>query len=192
MLCHAMIFQHSSHVRQVQRRWHLTLAVGVVLKLSIVMLATVLTMPAVRASCRDLHWLWDDRCATCHGHAGDFARHHLINSSGELQGRHHVYDLRRFLHNHYLAGIEVDAVYDMLLAQTDNPARFRGECMTCHDNASALVRSSLELRNGILYSRRSGLPVRRFLDRHMELSPDDVEFFLTLLTRVAHEVCRSQ
>ena len=91
---------------------------------SIVLVAAVLAMSAVRASDIDLHWLWDDRCAACHGHAGDFARKFLSVSSGELQGPHHVHDLRRFLHNHYLAGNEVDAVYNMLLAQANNQARF--------------------------------------------------------------------
>jgi hypothetical protein len=42
-----------------------------------------------------------------------------------LQGPHHVNDLRRFLHNHYLAGNEVEAIYNMLLAQAINQARFR-------------------------------------------------------------------
>jgi len=96
----------------------------VFLGVGIVLVTAVLAMPAVRASNIDLHWLWDDRCDTCHGHAGDFARKFLSVSSGELQGPHHVHNLHWFLHNHYLAGNEVDAVYNMLLAQTNNQARF--------------------------------------------------------------------
>ncbi|MDX2458243.1 MAG: hypothetical protein QNL87_12125 [Gammaproteobacteria bacterium] len=157
---------------------------------SIILVAAMLAMTAVRASDIDLHWLWDDHCAACHGHSGDFARKFLRVSSGELQGPHHVHDLRRFLHSHYLAGNEVDAVYDMLLAQVNNQARFKGECVSCHDTAARFVRKSLELRDGALYSRNSGSPVSRFLDHHMALSPDDVEFFIKLLTRVAHEVYR--
>jgi hypothetical protein len=86
-------------------------------------------MPAPRASDIDLHWLWDDRCAACHGHAGDFTRKFLNVSGGELQGPHHVNDLRRFLHNHYLAGNEVEAIYNMLLAQAINQARFKGSAL---------------------------------------------------------------
>ena len=157
---------------------------------SIVLVTAVLVMPAVRASDIDLHWLWDDRCAACHGHAGDFSRNFLRVYNGELQGPHHVHDLRRFLHNHYLAGNEVDAVYNMLLAQVNNQARFKGECVSCHDTAATFVRNSLELRDGVLYSRNSGRPVSRFLGHHMELNTDDVEFFVNLLTRVAHEVYR--
>jgi hypothetical protein len=78
----------------------------------------------------------------------------------------------------------------MLLAQAINQARFKGECISCHDTAARFVRNSLELRNGVLYSRNSGRPVSHSLEHHRELSPDDVEFFLDLLTRVAHEVYR--
>lgn len=162
----------------------------VCLGVSIVLVTAVLAMPVVRASNIDLHWLWDDRCDACHGHAGDFARKFLSVSSGELQGPHHVHDLRRFLHNHYLAGNEVDAVYNMLLAQANNLARFKNECASCHDTAAMFVRHSLELREGVLNSRNSGRPVRRFLGHHMDLNPDDAEFFTNLLTRVAQEVYR--
>lgn len=155
-----------------------------------ILLMAVLAMPAARASGLDLHWLWDDRCGACHGHAGDFARQSLSVSNAQLQGRHHVNDLRQFLDNHYLAGNEVDAVYNMLLAQAGNQARFKGECAGCHESATTFVRNSLELRNGVLYSRNAGFPVRGFLDHHRGLNPDDVEFFANLLTRVAHEVYR--
>ena len=106
------------------------------------MVTAVLAMPAVRASNIDLHWLWDDRCDACHGHAGDFARKFLSVSSGELQGPHHTTSTISvgFLHNHYLAGNEVDAVYNMLLAQANNQARFKNECASCHDTAAMFVR----------------------------------------------------
>ena len=162
----------------------------VFLGVGIVLVTAVLAMPAVRASNIDLQWLWDDSCDACHGHAGDFARKFLSVSSGELQGPHHVHDLRRFLHNHYLAGNEVDAVYNMLFAQANNPARYKGECVSCHGTAARFVRDSLELRDGVLYSRKSGRLVSRFLDHHMELNPDDAAFFTNLLTRVAREVYR--
>jgi hypothetical protein len=156
----------------------------------IVLVAAALAIPAARAADPDLHWLWDDRCATCHGHAGEFARKFLRVSGNELQGVHHVHDLRRFLHNHYLVGNDVDAVYSMLFAQANTQARFKRECVSCHDTAASLVRNSLELRDGVLYSRNSGHPVNRFLDHHRGLNPDDVEFFTSLLTRIAHEIWR--
>jgi len=154
------------------------------------MVTALLVIPAVRASGMDLHWLWHDRCAACHGHSSDFARKSLGVSGGELQGRHHVNDLRRFLHTHYLAGHEVDAVYTMLLAQANTQPRFKNECSSCHDTAAAFVRDSLELRDGVLFSRNTRRPVRRFLEHHRELNQDDVEFFIDALTRVVHEVHR--
>jgi hypothetical protein len=162
----------------------------IILKVSVALVAGVMVIPAVRASAIDLHWLWDDRCAVCHGHAGDFSRKFLSVSGGELQGPHHVHDLRRFLHNHYLAGSEVDAAYNMLFAQAISQARFRTECAGCHDTAARFARGSLELRDGVLYSGSSGRRVSIFLQQHRGLKPDDAEFFTELLTRVAHEVYR--
>ena len=152
------------------------------------MAASLLVMPLADAAGADLHRLWDNRCAECHGHAGDFARQFLSNNNGQLQGRHHVHDLRRFMQNHYLPASEVDGVYKMLLAQANIKPRFKEECSICHQSAASFVRESLTLRDGQLYSRKSGSPVRPFLESHRALSPEDVEFYLKLLTRVAGEV----
>jgi hypothetical protein len=165
-----------------------TNAMRVNLKASLVLISILLMTPVAEAAGIDLHWLWDNRCAECHGHSGDFSRKFLNVSSGELQGRHHVYDLRRFMSNHYLTDGEVDAVYNMLLAQARNQARFKNECSSCHGTAAKLVRTTLEFRGGQLYSHVSGRPIRPFLDHHMGLNSDDVNFFMRLLTRVTHEV----
>jgi hypothetical protein len=160
-----------------------------ILKASMILMA-ILATPAVVSAGLDLHWLWDDRCAECHGHAGYFARKFLSVSNSELLGRHHVYDLRRFMHNHYLINSEVDAVYNMLLAQTSTRPRFRNECSSCHQSASRFARESLEIRDGHLYGRKSGQLVHQFLKHHRSLDADDIEFFTKLLMRVAHEVYR--
>ncbi len=156
---------------------------------SAMLAVAVLMAPAAGAAGIDLHRMWDDRCAGCHGHAGDFARK-LTVSDGELQGRHHVHDLRLFLRNHYPADSEVDAVYNMLLAQASNEAKFRSECSACHGTAAEFVRSALELRDGVLHARASGRPVLQFLSEHRQLGAADVQAFAQLLTRVAGEVYR--
>lgn len=69
-------------------------------------------------------------------------------------------------------------------------ARFKDECGNCHETAAQLVRDTLALRDGVLYGRASGHPVRVFLYHHRDLEPNDVDFFMKLLTRVAHEVYR--
>jgi mono/diheme cytochrome c family protein len=147
-------------------------------------------MPAVGGDGIDLHRFWDDRCFECHGHAGAFARKYLMISGDELQGRHHVHDLRRFLDNHYLAKSEVDAVYDMLHGQASRQARFKAECSGCHGAAANFVRSDLDLYQGTVYGRDSSLPIRSFLKHHRGLSPEDVDFYVGLLARVANEVYR--
>ena len=159
-------------------------------KVSLVLVAMMLGLPVAGTAGRDLHRLWHDRCAACHGHSGDFAREFLSVSNGDLQGRHHVDDLREFLKNHYPPDNEVDAIYNMLLAQANAPPRFKEECSRCHETAAGLVRDTLLFRDGVLVSRKTGHPVRRFLDHHRKLRSDHVEFYLTLLTRVAKEVYR--
>ena len=148
----------------------------------------ICTASLSKAADIDLHWLWENRCADCHGHAGEFSRQFLTEANGELQGRHHVRDLRAFMQHHYLNADEVDAIYNMLLAQTRTQARFKTECSRCHRHAADFVRQSLELRDGQLASRRSGRDIAAFLAKHQGLSPDDVAYFTALLTRVANEV----
>ena len=138
----------------------------------------------------DLHWLWHDRCAGCHGHAADFARNSLHAPDGRLHGRHHEGDLRLFLHNHYLSGHEVDAVYNMLMAQVQTQARFKYECSECHRIASEFIRDSLEFRDGVLYGRDSGNRIRDFLTSHRDMTEEDVEYFNSLLVRIAREIYR--
>jgi mono/diheme cytochrome c family protein len=161
-----------------------------IVKAGALWLIATLATPAFAGAGMDLHKLWDDRCFECHGHAGDFARKYLSVTGGELQGRHHVDDLRRFLGNHYLGNHEVDAVYDMLLAQASRQARFKNECSGCHGVAATFVRNSLDLYEGVVYGRDSSLPIRMFLAYHRGLSPADVDFYVELLTRVAREIYR--
>ena len=138
----------------------------------------------------DLHRLWDGNCATCHGHSAEFSRKFLKDSEGELLGPLYGNNLRLFLHNHYLAGKEVDAIYNMLLAQASTPPRFQQECSACHGIASEFVRESLILGDGELFSRKLQSSTRSFLGRHRKLNAEDVDFFVKQLTRVAQEVYR--
>lgn len=53
---------------------------------------------------------------------------------------------------------------------------------------AALVRDHLVVRDGVLQGRESGRPVADFLTRHGNLKPDEVPFFVGLLTRIEREV----
>ncbi len=144
--------------------------------------------PLIAGSDIDLHWLWRDRCISCHGNSAEFARKFLSVSGSELQGRHHVDDLRLFLHNHYLPDQAVDDVYTMLLAQASNPPRFKDECSACHQDAAVFVRENLLFRDGVLSIRKTGGSVKGFLENHRSLNAEDGNFFTGLLTRVANEI----
>lgn len=138
----------------------------------------------------DLHKFWDKNCSECHGHSADFARKFLKVVDGKLQGPLHKESFQLFLHNHYLVKNQESAVYEMLLVETETPPRFKNECSSCHKKAAEFIRESLVLRDGKIYSKKLDSPVSEFLESHRGLKTDDVEFFMTLFTRVAHEVYR--
>lgn len=142
---------------------------------------------AGKAADVDLHAYWDGRCASCHGHAAAFARRFLTVSDGKLRGRHHVDDLETFLANHHLARDLVAPVTEMLAAQVTTEPRFHNECGRCHTSAAELARKSLVLRNGSLLSRSSSQPTAEFLAGHARIKPEDVPFFVDVLTRVVKE-----
>ncbi len=167
-------------------------AVQTGLNVGLILVAIALLSPVSADYGIDLHWLWDDRCTSCHGHSAEFARKFLSVSGDKLQGRHHVDDLRLFLENHYLAGQFVDDVYVMLIAQTRHQARFKNECSRCHQNAASMVREKLFFRDNILSLRKSGKSVREFLEGHRRLNDQEVKFYTALLIRVAKEANLSE
>ena len=158
------------------------------LKVNITLILSLLLIPVVAAFATDLHKLWDDRCSSCHGHAGEFSRKFLRVSDSELHGRHHVHDLRLFLNNHFLAGHDVEPIYNMLLAQASIIPRFKNECSSCHETAAKFVRESFMLHDGSIYSRKLKIPVRDFLNDHRNLQSEDIDFFMKQLNRIAHEI----
>ena len=133
---------------------------------------------------------WDKNCSECHGHSADFSRTFLKVVDGKLQGPLHKDSFRLFLHNHYLVKNQQDAIYDMLLAENSTEPRYKEECSTCHKKAAEFVRESFSLRDGELYSNKLDSPVSEYLESHRGLKAEDIEFFNTLLTRVAREVYR--
>ena len=156
------------------------------------LLLGVLLLVATSAGARgiDLHALWDDRCAECHGHSAEFARKYLKITGGLLQGRHHVLDLRAFLEHHYPPAGQVEAIYQMMLAQTYTPPRFSEQCSSCHGRASDFLRQLIVLKDGELKIGKSGTPVKQFMQSHRELTKDDIEFYMSLFTRLAYEIYR--
>ena len=76
------------------------------------------------ADARDAYASWDNRCEECHGDADEFARKYLWVVGDQLQGRHHVDDLRLFMRNHYIPAHEIDKMHAMLRKQANDLGRF--------------------------------------------------------------------
>jgi hypothetical protein len=142
------------------------------------------------AGARDSGAEWDNRCEECHGEADEFARKFLWTVDGQLQGRHHIDNLRLFMRNHYIPKHTMDAIYNMLLAQANNPTRFKTECSSCHSSAKEFVRRSIIIKAGELTGLESGISVREFLQTHQGLPQVDVEFYTRLLRRVQNDIDR--
>lgn len=156
--------------------------------LAFMALPVVASAAGAPARLPDLHAYWDDRCASCHGDAGPFARQTLRVDQGRLVGRHHVDDLDEFLRHHMpAAGLQAPVVA-MLTAQVSTPPTFKAECGACHGAASGFARQSLLRRDGVLVGRSSGRPVTDMLRSHGGLAPEEIAPMAQTLERVHREV----
>lgn len=157
--------------------------------LSLVLLLIFLLAPG--ADARDAYATWDDRCEECHGEADEFSRRFLWAIDGQLQGQHHIDNLRLFMGNHYIPRRQIDAIYDMLLAQASTLARFTEECGSCHASAEEFVHKSIATRISGMAGVESGVPVSEFLQTHQDLEEADAEFFTRLIARVLDQISGS-
>ncbi|MCB1714370.1 MAG: hypothetical protein KDK04_07535 [Candidatus Competibacteraceae bacterium] len=151
-------------------------------------LVMMLCLLPLTAQAVDLHRLWEDRCGDCHGHAGEFAHQFLSVSDGKLRGSRVERDLHGFLQQHYLQNNEVNAVYDMLLAQASTTAQFKTQCAGCHASAVQLVHKSLVRTGEQLYIRGSQQSLADFMQHHRHLDAEQISFFVALLERVEREL----
>lgn len=136
----------------------------------------------------DLHNYWEQRCESCHGHAGEFARRFLSVEGGRLRGVHHRTDLHVFLRNHYLNDDLIAPVTAMLIAQVTNPPLFSEKCASCHGRAADFARKSLVIKDGVLVGSTSGQKVSDYLTKHGGLAPNEIPTVVASLTRVRMEV----
>jgi hypothetical protein len=142
------------------------------------------------ASARDAYASWDNRCEECHGDADAFAHKYLWVVGDQLQGRHHVDDLRLFMHNHFIPDHEIDKMREMLWAQANKMSRFADECGSCHKGVEEFVRTSISSWGDEPSGVESGIPVSRFLQTHQNLDAEDAKFFTRLINRVLSQISR--
>lgn len=145
----------------------------------------LLVLIPIEADTRGPEAIWDSRCEECHGEAVEFASKYLWNVEGQLQGQHHIDDLKLFMRNHYIPDHEIETIRNMLLSQANSPERFEAECGDCHGDARQFVEKSLWVRGSGITGMESGMDVSEFLPTHQDLRPEDVAFYSKLFARIA-------
>lgn len=131
---------------------------------------------ATVAQSLDAHDLFEERCTSCHGHAGAFARENLSLKEGVVVGSNGV-DLTAFLTRHMggLSAQETQRMLDMFRAQLDSGAYFQENCVICHDRAYEFARLFLIDQNGVLWGRYSKRRVDAFLPGHARMTNEEAE-----------------
>jgi hypothetical protein len=145
----------------------------------------LLALSPIEASARDAEAIWDSRCEECHGDPTRFARKYLWDIEGQLQGQHHIDNLRLFMGNHYIPAHEIEAIRNMLLAQANSPLRFKTQCGGCHGDVKEFVEKSIWVRGSEITGLDSGMDVGEFLPTHQELGAEDITYYQKLFARIA-------
>jgi hypothetical protein len=145
----------------------------------------LLALNPIEASARDAEAIWDSRCEECHGDPTRFARKYLWDIEGQLQGQHHIDNLRLFMGNHYIPAHEIEAIRNMLLAQANSPLRFKTQCGGCHGDVKEFVEKSIWVRGSEITGLDSGMDVGEFLPTHQELGAEDITYYQKLFARIA-------
>lgn len=140
------------------------------------------TAAANAQSTPDPHELFEERCLSCHGHAGSFARANLtLEAEGLVTSR--GMPVGQFLEDHKggLTDAQIAPVLDMFRQHLTSGAIYERNCLFCHDRARDFVRHTLILRDGRLIGRYSGHDTATFLLGHARLGPDDASQMLAVL-----------
>lgn len=73
------------------------------------------------------------------------------------------------------------------LRAADTSQRFKDECSECHGDAKEFALDWLGFSNGSLMATGVEKPVAEFLEQHRDLTPEDIEYYVDFLTRVAKD-----
>ena len=139
------------------------------------------------SAAEDFHELFEERCAGCHGHAGNFARTSLELVEGKLRGRESGRAIAPFLRTHR-GGLDAEqaALFTAVFAeQVESGGLFFERCAICHQRARSLVRGRLILEDGRLRGRYSGYDIRTFLEGHGRSTPEEAALFYDALLGIA-------
>lgn len=136
------------------------------------------------AGAADFHRIFEDRCLSCHGHAGDFARAALADKDGILIGTRSGRPVAEYLRKHAggLSPTEIDLFSETFRQQLKFGAFYRQNCDICHDRAYELVRLRLILDDGKLMGRYTGRDIAAFLPNHARMTLAEAQMMLDRLT----------
>ena len=139
---------------------------------------------AYGAAAADFHEIFEARCLSCHGHAGEFARNSLVEADGVLRGAGSGREVAAFLRSH--AGgsstAEIALFIDVFTRQLESGGLYQDRCEICHDRAYELARLRLVMHDGRLVGRYSGRDIASFLPGHARLKTEEADRMLEALT----------
>jgi hypothetical protein len=140
--------------------------------------------PTFGAVAADFHEIFESRCLSCHGHAGEFARTTLIEIDGVLTGIRSGRNIADFLRRH--AGgsspSEITLFVGVFIAQVNSGGFYKERCQICHDRAYDLARLRLIQREGRLVGRYTGRDMASFLPNHARMTAGEADRMLEALT----------
>ena len=146
---------------------------------------TAFLLAPIAVAAADFHALFEARCLSCHGHAGDFARERLELGEAGVTGRGGR-DLRPFLARHAggLSPDEIELFLDVFAKQIASGALYQRKCGICHASARELARIKLIDRNGVLTGRYTGRDIGEFLRGHGRLTEAEAEAMTAALAAI--------
>ncbi len=129
--------------------------------------------PAAEPPAPDFHALFEERCLSCHGHAGAFARAHLTLRDGVVRDRLGR-DVRRTLARHHggLTAQEIDLFVRVFARQIEADGLYEEKCGKCHASARDLARDKLLATPDGLVGRYTGRDIGKFLLGHGRIDAD--------------------
>lgn len=134
----------------------------------------------------DFHRIFEERCASCHGHAGEFVRGALTERDGTLESLRTGRPVSEILTSH-AGGLEPDKValfVEVFTAQLRSGGFYRERCDICHGRAREFARLRLIVREGRLTGRYSGRDIEAFLPGHARMTAEEARRMLEALTAI--------
>lgn len=145
---------------------------------TVVLLAGVFLLALTVSDARavDFHTVFEDRCTSCHGHAGAFVRENLAIVDGTLASSRGK-PLTNFLKRHAggLTPDEIALFEEVFKMQIVADGLYEERCTICHDSARELARLELMVRDGVLIGRYTGRDIGEFMQLHGRLTSSEAE-----------------